>query len=38
VVELELGWTRKLVFGVLHGETAPATVVQHSALGHKRVR
>ncbi|MGH7519617.1 MAG: hypothetical protein ACREOC_19460, partial [Gemmatimonadales bacterium] len=38
VVELELGWTRRLVFGVPHGETAPATVVQHSALGTKRVR
>jgi hypothetical protein len=29
VVELELGWTRKLVFAVPHGETAPSTVVQH---------
>jgi hypothetical protein len=38
VVELELGWTRKLVFAVPHGETAPSTVVQHSALGTKRVR
>jgi hypothetical protein len=38
VVELELGWTRKLVFGVPHGDTVPATVVQHSALGTKRVR
>ncbi len=38
VVELDLGWTRRLVFGVPHGETAPATVVQHSALGTKRVR
>ncbi|MGH7632027.1 MAG: hypothetical protein ACREOF_22045, partial [Gemmatimonadales bacterium] len=38
VVELDLGWTRKLVFGVLHGETTPATVVQHSAFGTKRVR
>jgi hypothetical protein len=38
VVELELGWTRKLVFAVPHGETAPSTVVHHSALGTKRVR
>ncbi|MGH7628185.1 MAG: hypothetical protein ACREOF_02125, partial [Gemmatimonadales bacterium] len=38
VVELELGWTRKLVFGVAHGESAPSTVVHHSAFGTKRVR
>jgi hypothetical protein len=38
VVELDLGWTRRLVFGVVHGETVPATVVQHSAFGAKRVR
>ncbi|HET8623124.1 MAG TPA: hypothetical protein VFM14_06145 [Gemmatimonadales bacterium] len=38
VVELELGWTRKLVFAVPHGESAPSTVVQHSAFGTKRVR
>ncbi|HEU5169433.1 MAG TPA: hypothetical protein VFU46_02785 [Gemmatimonadales bacterium] len=38
VVELDLGWTRRLVFGVPHGEAAPATVVQHSMLGSKPVR
>lgn len=38
VVELQLGWTRRLVFTVPHGETKPKTVVQHSMLGSKRLR
>lgn len=38
VVELDLGWTRRLVFSVLHGDTKPKTVVQHSLLGSKRRR
>lgn len=38
VVELDLGWTRRLVFTVPHGETKPRTVVQHSLMGAKRLR
>src|SRR5690606_13041074 len=38
VVELDQGWTRRLVFSVAHGEVKPKTVVQHSMLGSKRVR
>ena len=38
VVELDLGWTRRLVFTVPHGETKPRTVLHHSVLGAKRVR
>lgn len=38
VVELDLGWTRKLVFSVLHGEVKPRTVVMHGLLSVKRVR
>ncbi len=38
VVELDLGWTRRLVFTVLHGETRPRTVVAHSVLGSRRTR
>ncbi len=38
VVELELGWTRRLVFTVPHEEVKPRTVVQHSLLGSKRLR
>ena len=37
VVELELGWTRRLVFTLPHGELRPRTVVAHSALGSKRL-
>lgn len=38
VVDLDLGWTRRLVFTVPHGEVKPKTVVQHSVLGAKRLR
>ena len=38
VVELDFGWTRRLVFSVLHGDLKPRTVVQHSLLGAKRLR
>lgn len=38
VVELDLGWTRRLVFAVAHGEVKPGTVVQHSLLGSRRRR
>jgi hypothetical protein len=38
VAELDLGWTRRLVFSVLHGDVKPRTVVQHSLVGTKRMR
>jgi hypothetical protein len=38
VVELDLGWTRRLVFTVPHDEVKPKTVVQHSMLGARRLR
>jgi len=38
VVELDLGWTRRLVFTVPHGEVKPRTVVTHSLVGSRRVR
>ena len=38
VVEIDLGWTRRLVFTIRHGELRPQTVVQHSLLGSKRLR
>jgi len=37
VAELDLGWTRRLVFTLAHGELKPKTVVQHSMLGAKRL-
>jgi len=36
VVELDLGLTRKAVFTLRHGESAPDSVVKHSLLGSKR--
>jgi hypothetical protein len=36
VLELDLGLTRKTVFTVRHGSTAPDSVVKHSLLGSKR--
>jgi len=38
VVELDLGWTRRLVFTLPHGELRPKTVLQHSATGTRRLR
>jgi hypothetical protein len=38
VVELELGWTKRLVLFVPHGEGRPRTVVQHHLFGSKRMR
>jgi hypothetical protein len=38
VVELALGWRRRLVLTVLHGESRPSTAVYHSLLGAKRRR
>lgn len=38
VGEVDLGWTRRLVVTVPHGETRPRTAVLHSMLGAKRVR
>jgi hypothetical protein len=36
IAEVALGWSRKLVFSVRHGETTPDTVVRHSVLGSSR--
>lgn len=36
VVEIDLGWTRKVVFSLLHGDTRPAAVVRHSLFGTRR--
>jgi hypothetical protein len=36
VVEIERGWTRRLVFAVRHGDTSPDTIFRHSALGARR--
>jgi len=33
VVELDLGWTRRLIFSVLHGDTVPQHVVRRSLFG-----
>jgi hypothetical protein len=33
VVELDFGWTRRLVFTVRHGDSTASTAVSHSALG-----
>lgn len=38
VGEVDLGWTRRLVVTVPHGETRPRTAVLHSVLGAKRIR
>jgi hypothetical protein len=38
VVELDLGWRRRLVFSVRHGESRPATALYHSLLGSERRR
>ena len=36
VVEIDLGFSRKAVFTLRHGTTAPESVVKHSLLGSKR--
>ncbi|HEY3220674.1 MAG TPA: hypothetical protein VGJ80_08080, partial [Gemmatimonadales bacterium] len=38
VVELDLGFTRKTVFTLRHGDTVPDRIVRHSVLGSKRRR
>lgn len=37
VVELDLGWTRRLVFTVRHGDDRPDGGMTHSMLGHRRL-
>jgi hypothetical protein len=37
VVELDLGWTRRVVFTARHGSDVPDSVLRHSLLGTKRV-
>ncbi len=36
VVELDLGWRRRTVFTLRHGDTVPESVVTHSLVGSKR--
>lgn len=36
VVEINFGWSRKLVFSVPHLDSKPTTVVRHSLFGSKR--
>ena len=38
VVQLDLGWTRRLTFTVQHGDAQPQTVVRQSLMGRKRIR
>ena len=38
VVELDLGWTRRLVMAVPHGESRAERAVNHSLLGSKILR
>ncbi|MEW5849444.1 MAG: hypothetical protein AB2A00_11555 [Myxococcota bacterium] len=38
VVDLDLGWTRRVVFTVRHGDDQPETVVKHSMFGQTRMR
>ena len=38
VVEIDQGWSRRLVLTVVHGESAPSTVMRHSLLGSKRIQ
>jgi hypothetical protein len=36
VVELDLGWTRRLVFSVRHGDTVPQHIVRRSLFGARK--
>jgi hypothetical protein len=36
VVELDLGWSRRAVFTLRHGDAVPESVVRHSLVGSKR--
>jgi hypothetical protein len=36
VVELDLGWRRRTVFTLRHGDSVPESVVTHSLVGSKR--
>lgn len=36
VVELDLGWTRRLVFVVRHGDSVPQGALRHSLLGRSK--
>jgi hypothetical protein len=36
VVELDMGWTRRVVFTVRHGAEQPEGVMRHSLLGSRR--
>jgi hypothetical protein len=38
VVELDLGWTRRLVFSVRHGDNVPQHVMRRSILGGRKQR
>jgi hypothetical protein len=36
IVELEMGWTRRIVFAVRHGSERAEGVMRHSLLGSRR--
>jgi hypothetical protein len=38
LVEMELGWTRRVVMAVPHGESRAERAVAHSALGSRVLR
>jgi hypothetical protein len=38
VVDVDLGWSRRLVFSVRHSDNVPEFVMRHSLLGSSRVR
>jgi hypothetical protein len=37
IVELDLGWTRRLVFAVRHGDNVATKGRTHSAIGSKKL-
>jgi len=37
VIEMDLGWTRRLVVSARHGSDRPELVMSHSLLGSKRL-
>jgi hypothetical protein len=38
MAELDLGWSRRLVLAVRHGDNVPEAVVRHSLLGSTKKR
>jgi hypothetical protein len=38
VIDVDLGWSRHLVFTIEHGRSGPHTVMTHNLLGSRRVQ